>query len=176
MHRVADCDGSNSRAVRRARLRRKLAGYVGCVNRRWGVCVVSVALVLCGCVSPAVNADGYRGKVSQSAKKMVGLINSAGLAARLDLDGRMLHTVTDNVVTDAERDAQSVLTSLGSVQPPDQASITLRNASDDVLQQAASQLSDLRIAVRRRDQHAMQSSLADLDKTLTAVQHLQEST
>lgn len=146
------------------------------MNRRIGVCLVGLTLVLGGCVSPAINADGYRGKVSQSAKKMVGLINSARLAVRLDLDGRMLHTVTDNVVTDAETDANSVLTSLDSVQPPDRGSIQLRSDADDVLQQAASQLADLRIAVRRRDQADMRSTADDLAKTLAGVQHLQDVT
>jgi hypothetical protein len=146
------------------------------VKRRWAVLAVGIALVVSGCVSPAINAEGYRGKVSQSAKKMVGLVNTARLAVRLDLGGRMLHTVTDTVVTDAERDAESVLTSLDSVQPPDQGSIKLRSDADDVLQQASSQLADLRIAVRRRDQAGMRSGLNDLGKTLADVQHLQDTT
>jgi hypothetical protein len=146
------------------------------VNRRWGVLCVAAALVVSGCVSPAINSEGYRGKVSQSAKKMVGLINSARLAVQLDLDGKMLHTITDNVVTEAETDAESVLTSLDSVQPPNHASISLRNDADDVLQQAASQLAALRIEVRRRDQAGMQTTLQDLGKTLGSVQHLQDST
>lgn len=136
----------------------------------------AAAVLLAGCVSPAVNEDGYRGKVSQSAKKMVGLINSGRLAAGLDLDGRMLHTLTDNVVTNAERDANSVVTSLGSVQPPDAAMVVLRNTANDVLQQAASQLADLRIAVRRGDRDGMRATAADLGKTLAAVQHLQDVT
>jgi len=152
-------------------------GNHSAVNRRvlLSSCVAAV-VALSGCVSPAINADGYRGKVSQSAKKMIGLINSATLAARLDLDGRMLHTITDNVVTDAERDADSVLTALDSVQPPDAASIKLRSDADDALQQAASQLADLRIAVRRRDQDDMQSTVDDLAKTLADVEHLQDVT
>lgn len=133
-------------------------------------------LLLAGCVSPAINAEGYRGKVSQSARKMVGLINTGRLAVQLDVGGRMLHTVTDTVVTNAERDAQSVVTSLDSVQPPDPGSISLRNNADDVLQQAASQLADLRIAVRRRDQAGMRSTLNELGATLAGVQHLQDVT
>lgn len=97
------------------------------------------------------------------------------LAAQLDLDGKMLHTATDTVVTDAENDAQSVLSSLGTVQPPDAASIQLRSRADDVLQNAASQLSDLRIALRRDDKPAMRSALADLGTTLADIQHLQDT-
>jgi hypothetical protein len=134
------------------------------------------AVVLSGCVSPAINADGYRGKVSQSAKKMVGVINSARLAVQLDLDGKMLHTVTDNVVTDAESDAQSVVSALDSVQPPDVPSIKLRSDTDDLLQQAVSQLGDLRIAVRRGDQPDMRSTVGDLGQTVVQVENLQDVT
>lgn len=134
----------------------------------------AVSLLLSACVTPAVNADGYRGKVKQSAKKMTGIVGAARLAAQLDLDGKMLRTLTDNVVTDAENDAESVVTSLDSVQPPDQGSVQLRSDADDVLQNAASQLADLRIAVRRGDQAGMRTTIGDLGKTLSEVQHLQE--
>lgn len=133
-------------------------------------------LTLASCVTPAINAAGYRGKVSQSARKMAGVVASAQLAVQLDLDGKMLHTLTDTVVTNAENDAQSVLNALDSVQPPDHPSIALRDHADNVLQQAASQLADLRIAVRRSDRAAMRSSLGELGKTLDALSHLQDVT
>lgn len=138
--------------------------------------VLLVVLTLAGCVTPAINAEGYRGKVSQSAKKMAGVVASAQLAAQLDLDGRMLQTLTDTIVTSAENDAQSVLTAFDGVQPPDEPSIALRDRADNVLQPASSQLSDLRIAVRRRDRANMRSSLHDLGKTLTQLNHLQAAT
>jgi hypothetical protein len=164
--RLARIIFGNEAIVSRSRGARRLALVAG----------IASVVVLAGCVSPAINVDGYRGKVSQSAKKMVGLVNAARLAAQLDLDGKMLHTITDNVVTDAEKDAQSVLSALDSVQPPDESSIKLRSNADDVLQQAASQLADLRIAVRRRDQPSMRSTLGDLGKTLADVQHVQDVT
>jgi hypothetical protein len=132
--------------------------------------------IFCGCVSPAINADGYRGKVGHSAQRMVGIIGSARLAAVLDLQGKVLDTVADETISDAEQDAQSVITSLDSVQPPDRASITLRTQADQVLQDASSQLSDLRIAQRRGDQASMRHTLGELATTLTAVQKLQDQT
>jgi hypothetical protein len=138
--------------------------------------VGAIMLAFSACVSPAINADGYRGKVTQSAKKMVGLIGVARLAVQLDLDHKMLRTVTDNVVTDAENDAASVVTSLGSVQPPDAASVKLRKQAGDVLQNASGQLADLRIALRRNDTPGMRVALDELDKSLGDVQHLQDVT
>lgn len=105
---------------------------------------------------------------------MAGIIDAARLAAQLDLDGKMLYTVTDNVVTNAENDAQSVVNSLDTVQPPDASTVQLRSNADDVLQNAASELADLRIALRRGDQDGMRSAIGDLTKTLGDVQHLQD--
>jgi hypothetical protein len=106
---------------------------------------------------------------------MAGIMGAAMLAAQLDLAGKMFQTASDNIVSDAENDAQSVVTSLSVVQPPDVISIQLRSRAEDVLQNAASQLSDLRIALRRDDRLGMRSALADLGKSLADVQHLQES-
>jgi hypothetical protein len=138
--------------------------------------VCCAGVLLCSCVSPAIERSGYRGKVGHSAQKMVGIIGSAQLAAQLDLHGRMLSTVTDEIVSEAEQDAQSVLTSLDSVQPPDGASVKLRDAADQVLQNAASELSDLRIAERRHDTPSIRKMLAELSKSLADVQKLQDST
>jgi hypothetical protein len=88
----------------------------------------------------------------------------------------MLRTVTDNVVTDAENDAGSVVTTLDSVQPPDAASVKLRDQADDILQDASSQLADLRIALRRNDKPGIRAAMDDLAKTLVEVEYLQDRT
>lgn len=139
------------------------------------IAVLLAVVTLSACVSPALNDDGYRGKVVQSAKKMVGIIGAGQLAAELDLQGKMISTITDQVVSQAEQDAQSVLTAFDSVQPPTQASVDLRTKADNILQPAASQLADLRVAQRRNDDGAMQETLDQLAKTLKAVQDLQDS-
>jgi hypothetical protein len=135
-----------------------------------------LCLVLSACVSPAIDRAGYRGKVGHSAQEMAGIIGSAQLAATLDLRGRMLFNVTDTVVSDAEQDAQSVLSSLDSVQPPDAASVKLRDAADQVLQNAAGELADLRIALRRHDRADERQVLQALTRTLSKVNQLQDST
>jgi hypothetical protein len=138
--------------------------------------IASVALLaLSSCVSPAHDSTGYRNKVGHSAEKMAGIIGSAQLAAEQDLAGKSFGTFADQVISQAEQDAQSVVGQLDSVQPPDEQSIQLRDQADNILQPAASQLSDLRIAQRRGDQAAMRQSLKDLADSLDKVQKLQDS-
>ena len=139
------------------------------------VLALTCGLGLSSCVSPAHNSAGYRNKVGHAAEKMSGIIGSAQLAAEQNLDGKAFDTFADQVISQAEQDAQSVLGQLDSVQPPDDQSVQLRNQADDVLQSAASDLSDLRIAQRRGDESGMRQSLSDLKDDLAKVQKLQDN-
>jgi hypothetical protein len=143
------------------------------------VAITSAVLALAAvtsCASPAIDDAGYRGKVTHSAQAMIGIVGSAQLATELDLSGKMIASVTDNIVSQAEQDAQSVLTALDSRQPPDEASVQLKTHADQPLQDAADELTDLRVAVRRGDHAAERKSLSDLAKTLKDLQQLQAST
>jgi Asp-tRNA(Asn)/Glu-tRNA(Gln) amidotransferase A subunit family amidase len=127
---------------------------------------VALPLALSSCVTPAGDANGYQNKVSHSAQAMSGIVGSATLAARLDLDGRMISTVTDTVVSQSEQDAESVVAALDSVQPPDARSIELRTRADDILQATSNRLSDLRIAIRRNDKRSVRDVLGQLDQSV----------
>src|SRR5690242_4228987 len=78
--------------------------------------VIAVALIgmlfLSGCVSPAIDQHGYRGKVTHSANELYGIVGAARLAVRLALRGNRTANLTDSVVTDEENDGQSVLTAI----------------------------------------------------------------
>jgi hypothetical protein len=117
------------------------------------------------CVSPAADSAGYRGKTGHAAERMAGLVRSARLAAQLDLDGKMLRTLTDDVVSSMEQDAGSIVSQYDSVQPPNAAMIALRTKADDALQPAESNLEQLRIAVRRGDRAGMRKAVASLAKS-----------
>jgi hypothetical protein len=137
---------------------------------------IVVAVAVSGCASPAIDNRGYEGKVTHSAQQMAGIVGAAQLATELDLAGKMIANVTDTVVSQAEQDAQSVVTALDSRQPPDAASVKLKSQADQPLQDAASELTDLRIAVRRNDKDQQRRSLSDLSKTLDKLKKLQAST
>jgi hypothetical protein len=135
--------------------------------------LVTVAALAVGCATPATDTIDYRNKVAHSAASMRGIVASAILAVELDEQGRMLASLTDNVVTDAEDDAQSVLTALDSRQPPNSASVSLKNEADTPLQDAANTLTDLRVALRRGDHAGVKSAIDDLTKTSNALDRLQ---
>jgi hypothetical protein len=131
--------------------------------------------LMAGCASPAINDAGYRGKVGHSAAAMASIVASAQLASELGLEGRTIANVTDTIVSNDEEDAQSVLAALDSRQPPDARSIALKKTADGPLQDAANELTDLRIAVRRNDADAERRALADLAKTLAQLKKLQDA-
>ncbi|HVW43234.1 MAG TPA: hypothetical protein VHC18_17980 [Amycolatopsis sp.] len=136
------------------------------------IVLVLVALFAVGCAGPTVTANQYRGKVAQTAKAMTGIIVTAQHAARLDLDGKMLPTVSDGVVTDAEQDADSVQTTMESRQPPDDRSDRLRRQVEQPLRQATSLLTDLRIALRNDDHDGERAAADALDGPLGAFEQL----
>lgn len=136
------------------------------------VALVALAFLTCSCVGPTVTSSQYRSKVAQTATAMTGIIVTAQRAARLDLEGRMLHTVTDTVVSDAEQDANSVRTAIGSRQPPDRESDRLRRQVEQPVEQATGLLADLRIAVRRDDDRAQRDAADALAGPLAAFRQL----
>jgi hypothetical protein len=133
----------------------------------WAIRTTSLclALALAGCASPAVNAAGYRGKATHSAQDMSGIVASAQYAARLRLEGRLPQTVADTVVSDAEQDAQGVLSAFDSRQPPDHSSDQLRQDAEGALSDAGNELTDLRVAVRRDDRAQVLAALEALART-----------
>jgi hypothetical protein len=138
----------------RKRLRRQI---------RVALAIACVAISASGCfVAPATSVGDYRNKAANSAEAMVGFIASASRAAQLDLQHRSGFALTDDVVTDAEGDAGSVVNAFDSRQPPNEASSRLKDEIDDPLDAASSGLTDLRIAVRRGDVSAIRSALVDL--------------
>jgi hypothetical protein len=127
---------------------------------------LACALVLAGCASPSPDYADYQNKVASSAKAMTSVVNTARLGALAWQRQQVTAAYADTVVTDAEKDAGSVITALDSRQPPDERSIRLKQQVDQPLQDASSALTDLRIALRRADRTGVQQALADLQQPL----------
>jgi hypothetical protein len=106
---------------------------------------------------------------------MTGIVGTAQLAGRLDRHGKLTAAVRDTVISDAENDAQAVLTALQAVQPPDRAMIALFDRVDTVLQRAASDISELRIAQRNGNSGAARRSIGKLRDDTKALQRLSSS-
>jgi hypothetical protein len=137
------------------------------------VALGALVAVCAGCMSPAIDSAGYRGKTNHAAARLEGVVNDARLAANLDLQGRMLRALTDDVVSQAEQDAGSIVSQYDSVQPPNTAMIALRSKADNVLQPAQSNIADLRIAVRDGDHAGMRKALDALSESAAALEKLQ---
>jgi hypothetical protein len=131
-----------------------------------------IAVALSGCASPAWSGASYHGKAIRSAKDMSSAVATAQIAAKQYLDGRLTSQAADTIVSDAEQDAQGVLSAFGTRQPPDDASRKLFEAVDPVLQQAANDLTDLRIALRADDQEGISKALDELAAVSPKVQRL----
>jgi hypothetical protein len=128
-----------------------------------GLCA---ALVAAGCASPSPSYPDYLGKVQETATAMISAVATGQLAAGQLVAGRATGTFTDAVVTDAEKDADSIQTTLDSRQPPDDRSIALKDQADQAVQSAVTGLTDLRIAVRRNDIPGIRKAEAELAKVL----------
>jgi hypothetical protein len=107
-----------------------------------------VSLLAAGCAAPVPSNDAYRHAALMTATAMVSDLASARLAAGLGLRGRSFSALTDDNVTDAEDDADSVSSTFGSRQPPGPGSDALRQRLTAALSDGTGALTDLRVAVR----------------------------
>jgi hypothetical protein len=121
-----------------------------------------LAVALAGCATPSSGYEDYQQKVATTAAAMSSAVSSARLGAQAWQRGQLTASYADNVVTNAERDAESVITALDSRQPPDERSIRLKDRADQPLQDASNALTDLRIALRRGDPAGVDTALGQL--------------
>jgi len=149
-----------------ARVRRGLV----CGGAAAGVC-----LLLAGCAGPVLDYGGYRHAALNTAMAMVSSLAAAQLAVQDDLRGRNLLAFTDESVTNAENDADSVNSTFGSRQPVGAGSRALSQKMDQALSQGTSALSSLRVAVRQGSRQQMIKALAGVRQALKLFRGLQQS-
>jgi hypothetical protein len=133
---------------------------------------VLMAVALTGCTTPSSGHEDYQQKVATTAEAMSSAVSSASLGARAWLHGRLTDSYADTVVTNAERDAESVITALDSRQPPDEQSIKLKDRADQSLQDVSNALTDLRIALRRDDPAGVGQALRELQQPMQKLARL----
>jgi len=120
-------------------------------------------LVLSGCVAPAPDDASYESKAATSAQAALSAARTAVLSTRTYADDRLPGTYLEPVLEDAEQTLGSVRATFDSVQPPaTQGADDLRAALDPLLESAASDVTDLRIAVRRDRTGDLVSTADDL--------------
>lgn len=127
-----------------------------------------------GCAIPAIGAQDYTTKTADTAKALVGVANSARLGATAWLEGKASDAYADTLVTNAEETCGSIRTTYGSRQPPDEASVALRERAGPQIQQTCDIISDLRIALRRGQHVQVRRTVDDLAERARALESLHE--
>jgi hypothetical protein len=133
------------------------------------------AFLLAACAGPVPDYGAYRHAALSTATAMVSSLAAAQLAVQDDLRGGNLFAFTDESVTNAENDADSVNSTFGSRQPPDARSVALSQKMDQALSEATSALSSVRVAVRQGNRQQMIKALTAVSKALRLFRGLQQS-
>lgn len=108
-----------------------------------------VGLALAGCAGPSRSYDDYTHKAANTAEAAGSEVQTARLAVDAAVRHRAFGPYLSVLLGRTETELDSIQSTFGSVQPPDQRSDALRSKLGDLLSQAADVLADLRIAVRR---------------------------
>jgi hypothetical protein len=141
---------------------------------RWAALVVAALVALSGCVSPALGEDSYRGKGQQAAGAALSEVATAQLVLEQVRKGNLPRPYADETVSAAEDALGSISDSFGAVQPPRESDDVQSDVSD-LLDDAASAVTDARIAVRRGDDGAMRDLVRRLQRLADQLRELKES-
>jgi hypothetical protein len=142
--------------------------------RRVAALVVAGLVALSGCVSPALGEDSYRGKGQQAAGAALSEVATAQLVLEQVLKGNLPRPYADETVSASEDALGSISDSFGAVQPPRE-SDEVESDVNDLLDEAASAVTEARIAVRRGDADAMRNLVDELSRIADQLRDLDES-
>jgi hypothetical protein len=119
------------------------------VTARLVTALLVTALLATGCAGPSRTDEDFRRKAANTAAAMVAVVETARVTAGAAGSGRLLAPYVAVTLSNAEDDANGIVATFDSVQPPSAAADALRAGLDAALQPAASTLAGLRIAARR---------------------------
>jgi hypothetical protein len=141
---------------------------------RWCLAAGAALCVgLTGCAAPVLGDAGYRHAALGTAMAMTSSLATAKLAVQNDLRGGNLLAFTDEAVTNAENDADSVDSTFSSRQPPGPGSAALSRKMSQALSEGTDALASLRIAVRQHSRPQMLSALTAVNKALRVFSGIQ---
>ena len=135
------------------------------IGARCGAVVTAALLAALGsasCAGPSRTTDDFHHKASSTARATTSAVETALLVQQSFDRRRLFGSYAAVVISEAEDDASSAQNTFDSVQPPAGDNQDLRSALDEVLDAVGSDLSDLRIAVRRGDRAAARTAAAGL--------------
>jgi hypothetical protein len=114
-------------------------------------------------VGPARTYDAYVGKARTTAKGVASDVATVALVAHEGADGRALGTYVASVASDAEAAIGARQDTFASVQPPSEDAGDVGDELDAMLDRAAGDVRDTRVAARRGDGDALAASVPRLE-------------
>jgi hypothetical protein len=130
------------------------------------VAMLLVLVLLAGCVAnvtgPARTAGTYRHKAAATAAAAASNVATAALLAEAGSEGRAMFPYLSVVISEAEDGLGAARTTFDAIQPPTVESELVRDELGALLDVAADDLTEARIAIRRGDA----TDLADLAQRL----------
>lgn len=128
---------------------RPASGYTPPVIARLAVACLVVLLAACNPV--ITNSSDYRTAGARTAGDASAQVASAAMAAQLAIDDRAFASYLSVVTGDAEDALSGIQNTFGSLQPPTEQAVVLREQLLDLLSQAQDDVAGVRIAIQAGD-------------------------
>jgi hypothetical protein len=125
---------------------------------------ITLALVLAGCVTPALDRGAYLQNAKSALESGMSETRTAQLAAEARLAGNATRAFADTLITDSEGALGPIQQSFGGVDPASRADDELRTRVLEVLGEAEDALAMARIAVRRDDAKGLHEAVGELHR------------
>jgi hypothetical protein len=136
---------------------------------------VGTAALTAACAAPTTSTSEVRRQAHLSAEAALSELATVELATRTRLRGDAFWTSTDVTVTASEGALSTVEQTFTSRQPPRPAG-PLWSRTGDALARAADVVVDVRVAVRRHDEHELRTLLPDLRSVQRRLETIESET
>lgn len=144
------------------------------MSRRHFVGVLLSAVLLAGCVTPAVDSGAFHQNAVGAVESGLSETNTATLVVEQVLAERVTGAVADISLSNCEDAIGPIADSFGKVQPPRKEDDSLRRDVLGALSDADNAIAAARIATRREDPAALRSALSDLESTSRELERLEK--
>src|SRR4051794_35569365 len=138
------------------------------------VVALVVLLSATSCIGTARTRSDFRLKTRNSAKSVASALATAQLGSRLVRNENAFANYLGVLFDSADRDASSVESTYTSIQPPDDASMALRERCSNVLTAPTGTLPRTRIAARRHAWHQLLEATHDIPRLKRPLRRYQD--
>jgi hypothetical protein len=137
-----------------------------------GVGIAGVCLLAGSCAPTARTTGPYEAKAASTVAAATSALGTELLLVRAVAERRAFATVISVASSDAEDDVAAAASTFASIQPPTARAERLRARLSDLLDDAVSAASKVRIAARRGDRAAILRSRAEVVRARAALERI----